>query len=213
MPGEPLRLAAPPTEPPPPHTSVIQLLFPVVGGVGMLGFALVYGNTTFLYIAGAMIVLLLAFSFGMRWSQKRGVRKRAAAEARRYADYLRERDPELARRASCSARALARLYPDAGRLWTQLVKRRDIWERRPDDKDFLHVRLGKGTVALDRQVDLDLGINPLAEYQKHSLQEARRLVERRTTLRNEPVVVDLAESRRARRHRRPRALARVGARR
>ena len=32
----------------------------------------------------------------MRWSQKRGVRKRAAADARRYAKYLRERDVELA---------------------------------------------------------------------------------------------------------------------
>ena len=79
VPSEPLRIAPPPTQPPPPHTSIIQLLFPVVGGVGMVGFALVYGNSTFLYIAGAMLVLLLAFSFGMRWSQKRGVRKRAAA--------------------------------------------------------------------------------------------------------------------------------------
>ncbi len=56
-------------------------------------------------------------------------------------------------------------------------------------------------------------MNPLAEYQKHSLHEARRLVERRGELRGEPVVVDLAERRRARRHRRPRPLARVGARR
>src|SRR5918992_382007 len=69
VPSERLRIAPPPTQPPPPHTSIIQLLFPVVGGVGMVGFALVYRNTLFLYIAGAMILLLLLFSIGMRWSQ------------------------------------------------------------------------------------------------------------------------------------------------
>ena len=96
VPTERLRIAPPPIQPPPPHTSIIQLLFPVVGGVSMVGFALVYRNTLFLYIAGAMILLLLLFSLGMRWSQKRQVRKRAADEARRYAKYLRERDAELA---------------------------------------------------------------------------------------------------------------------
>ena len=89
----------------------------------MVGFALVYGNTLFLYIAGAMIMLLLLFSLGMRWSQKRGVRKRAADEARRYAKYLREQDTELAEAGELQRGALARLYPDPGRLWTLLVKR------------------------------------------------------------------------------------------
>ena len=78
VPSERLRIAPPPVQPPPPHTSIIQMLFPIVGGVSMVGFALVYRNTLFLYIAGGMIALLLLFSLGMRWSQKRQVRKRAA---------------------------------------------------------------------------------------------------------------------------------------
>src|SRR5688500_6681626 len=96
VPSDPLRIAPPPTQPVPPHTSAIQLLFPVVGGVGMVGLAIVYRSSMSLYIAGAVLLLLLTFSFGMRWSQRRGVRKRAAEEARRYAKYLRERDSELA---------------------------------------------------------------------------------------------------------------------
>ena len=175
------------------QTSLIQILFPVVGGVGLVGFAIVYRSSAFLFIAGAMIVLLLAFSIGMRWSQKRAVRKRAADDARRYAKYLRERDVELAEAGERQRGALARLYPEPGRLWTLLVKRANVWERRPDHRDFLHVRLGTGNVPLDRDVELDLGMNPLAEYQTQSLQEARKLVERRETLRGEPVVVDLAE--------------------
>jgi S-DNA-T family DNA segregation ATPase FtsK/SpoIIIE len=193
VPSERLRIAPPPVQPPPPQTSIIQMLFPVVGGVSMVGFALVYRNALFLYIAGGMIMLLLLLSFGMRWSQKRQVRKRAADDARRYARYLRERDAELAQAGELQRGALARLYPDPGRLWTLLVKRANVWERRPDHRDFLHVRLGTGSVPLDRPIDFDLGMNPLAEFQAQSLQEARKLVERRGSLRGEPVVVDLAE--------------------
>ena len=64
VPSGRLRIAAPPTEPPPPHTSLIQILFPVVGGVGLVGFAIVYRNSAFLIIAGVMIALLLVFSIG-----------------------------------------------------------------------------------------------------------------------------------------------------
>jgi hypothetical protein len=48
VPSERLRIAPPPVQPPPAHTSIIQLLFPVVGGLGMVGYALVYRNPTFL---------------------------------------------------------------------------------------------------------------------------------------------------------------------
>jgi S-DNA-T family DNA segregation ATPase FtsK/SpoIIIE len=193
VPDEPMHIAAPPVEQPPAHGSVLQVLMPLVGGVGLVGFAVVYKNTTFLYVAGAMMVLMLMFSVGMRLSQKRGVRKRAAAEARRYSKYLGERDRELAEAGDRQRAALERLYPEPKKLWTQVVKRREIWERRPDHPDFLHVRLGQGTVKLDRKVELDIGMNPLAEYQKHPLHEARRLVERRGELRNEAVVVDLSD--------------------
>ena len=193
VPSDPARIGAPPIEPVPPQVGVIQTLFPVVGGVGLLGFAIAFGNSIFLYIAGAMVGLMLVFSLAMRWSQRRGVRKRAAADARRYAAYLRERDDELADAGELQRRALARLYPDPGKLWTAVLKRSGVWERRPDHPDFMHVRLGRGNVPLDRPVELELGTNPLTEYQSQPLQEARRLVDRRGTLRGEPVVNDLSE--------------------
>ncbi len=48
VPAEPLRIGAPPILAPPVQHGLLQTLFPVVGGVGMVGFALVYGNTAFL---------------------------------------------------------------------------------------------------------------------------------------------------------------------
>lgn len=192
VPKEPVRLAAPPVEPPSAQHSLIQTLFPVVGSVGLLGFALIYHNRTFLYIAVAMVLLMLVFSVALRWSQKRGVRKKAAADARRYGKYLREQERALGVAGERQREALARLFPDPGRLWTLVLKRRNLWERRPGDADFLHVRLGHGTVKLDQPVELDLGHNPLTEYQSTPLHDAQRLLERRVNLRQQPVTVDLA---------------------
>ena len=193
VPSEPMRVAAPPTEPVPPSSSIIQTLFPVIGGVGIFGFALVYGNTAFLYIGAGMMVLLLGFSFAMRWSQKRGVRKRAASDARRYARYLRERDDELAEAGELQRAALRRLYPEPAALWADVMKRRGVWERRPDHDDFLSVRLGRGAVKLDRPVEFDITGNPLTEYQPIPLREAQGVVGRRTRLGQQPVVVDLTD--------------------
>src|SRR6476661_6872050 len=193
VPSELMRVAAPPTEPVPPSSSIIQTLFPVIGGVGIFGFALVYGNTAFLYIGAAMMILLLGVSFAMRWSQKRSVRKRAAADARRYAKYLRERDHELAEAGELQRAALRRLYPDPAALWADVVKRRGVWERRPGHDDFLHVRVGKGAVKLDRPIEFDITANPLTEYQPIPLREAQGVVGRRARLGQQPVVVDLAE--------------------
>lgn len=185
-------MAAPPVEPPSAQHSLIQTLFPVVGSVGLLGFALIYHNRTFLYIAVAMVLLMLVFSVALRWSQKRGVRKKAAADARRHGKYLREQERALGVAGERQREALARLFPDPGRLWTLVLKRRNLWERRPGDADFLHVRLGRGTVKLDQPVELDLGHNPLTEYQSTPLHDAQRLLERRVNLRQQPVTVDLA---------------------
>src|SRR3954468_7232922 len=61
VPSERLRIAPPPTQPAPAHGSVIQMLFPVVGGLGMLGFALVYRNSTFLFVALGLVLLMILF--------------------------------------------------------------------------------------------------------------------------------------------------------
>lgn len=194
VPKERVRVATPPTLPAPAHHGIMQTLFPIVGSVGFLGFALISHNKTFLYIAIGMSVLMIGFSVLMRLSQKRGERKRAADEYRRYAIYLRKLDRQLGDAGEKQKAALARLFPDPGRLWGLVLKRRGLWERRPTDPDFLHVRLGRGTVTLDQPVELDVGSNPLTEYQPHALHEARRLVERRTKLRQQPVVVDLDDT-------------------
>ena len=197
----------------PPNTGILTLLFPVVGGVGMLGFALAYGSSTFLYIAGAMIVLLLAFSFGMRWSQKRGVRKRAAADARRYTDYLREQDRELARAGELQrARAGApvpRARRRSGRSWSRAATSGSAARTTRTSCTCASARARSRWTAAS---SFDLGVNPLAEHQKGSLREARKLRRPAHEAAQRAGGRRPRRERRAGRHRRTRALARLGTR-
>lgn len=57
----------------------------------------------------------------------------------------------------------------------------------------MHVRLGRGTISLDQPVELDLGHDPLTDRHPDALHEARRLLDRRAKLRNEPVVAPFDE--------------------
>src|ERR1700750_1990679 len=54
-PTDRLRIAAPPTVPTPASHSLVTALMPMVGGVGLFGFALINGSSAFLFIAGAMM--------------------------------------------------------------------------------------------------------------------------------------------------------------
>ena len=196
----------------PRHTSIIQLLFPVVGGLGMVGFAFVYRNPRSCTSRAAMLSLMLLFSIGMRWSQKRGVRKRAAEEARRYAKYLREREGELARGGGAPARRAGAPVPGA-RPAVDAAGQAPERLGAPAGPSRLPARARRDRArcrSTARSSSIS-AMNPLAEYQAQSLQEARKLVDRRATLRGEAVVVGLAGRRRARRHRRPQPRPRVGA--
>ena len=88
VPSEELRIHAPPTKPEPPSGGVMQMLFPVVGSFSMLGFALVYRNKLFMYIAFGLVCMMLLFAVAMRWSQVRGVRKRRQRNRHKYRMYL-----------------------------------------------------------------------------------------------------------------------------
>ena len=46
----------------------MQAMFPVIGSFSMVGFALVYRNRLFMYVAFGLVCLSLIFAFGMRWS-------------------------------------------------------------------------------------------------------------------------------------------------
>jgi S-DNA-T family DNA segregation ATPase FtsK/SpoIIIE len=170
---------------------MMQALFPVIGSFSMVGFALVYRNRLFMYVAFGLVCLSLIFATAMRWSQSRGVRKRRERNRRKYRMYLTGVERQLSNDADLQLAASERLYPDHERLWGLVLAKRHLWERRASDGDFLQVRVGRGRVPHARAVRLDISDDPLTDRERDLEDEANTVQRRWERVNDLPVVVDL----------------------
>src|SRR5204863_558937 len=114
----------------------LHVLFPIVGSLSMVAFALTYGNRIFLYIAIAMVALALAYAVAVHRGQKRSGRKSARRRRRRYREHLVAQEARLADVADRQLAAALRRHPDPHELPAIAASREQLWERRPGDGDF-----------------------------------------------------------------------------
>jgi DNA segregation ATPase FtsK/SpoIIIE, S-DNA-T family len=70
--------------------------------------------------------------------------------------------------------------------------RQRLWERRPDDADFLHIRVGTGEAELVSRMQITR-LDPLGDYDWDSLRAAHRLVRRLGRVGGQPAVVSLGD--------------------
>ena len=192
---EELRIHPPPTRPEPPSGGFVQAAFPVIGGVTMLGFAIVYGNRLFLYLALGIMGLMLILALAMRASQWRQHRKRRDRNRRKYRHYLGELERQLAADADRQLAVGDRLFPDHERLWGLVLGRKHLWERRRSDPDFLEVRLGRGQVPNARKLTLEISDDPLTDRERDLEEEAETVHRRWLEVNDGPVTVDLRPAR------------------
>jgi DNA segregation ATPase FtsK/SpoIIIE, S-DNA-T family len=176
IPAEPIQVAPPPTIPDRARGTWLQLMLPIVGSMGMLGFALIYRNVLFIAVAGGIAFLMALLWIGIRVQQGREARRRRRENAGKYREYLDRERQQIEEVATAQRRSLERLHPGPEGLWPVVSGRSSLWERRPDDHDFLQIRVGLGDVPLAVPLRLDLGTNPLVEYEAHLLEAARQLV-------------------------------------
>lgn len=188
-------IVAPPTlqTPAPGASSWLQYLVPVIGSAGSLVFVVFYHNLAMLILAGVTVVLSVGLGIAMRLQQHFGVKNKRKADRERYLKYLGERETTLQRVADMQQEVDARLYPDLQKLWTFVIRRQNLWERRRENDDFLAVRIGLGPKQLSSAVRLDLGSNPLVEYDPDLLSRAQDLVSRFATLPWAPMVQPLRQ--------------------
>ncbi|MGH2735673.1 MAG: type VII secretion protein EccCa, partial [Actinomycetota bacterium] len=186
----PVNLAAPPTVPQESQGSILQIFLPMVGSATMVGFAILYNNRAFLYIAIGIAVLMLTVGIAMRVQTKRSVKKRRRKNAQRYRAYLADMQSRLEERTRRQHEYLLRLYPGIDGVWSVVNERRVVWERRPWDPDFMVLRLGLGTLPLAAPVSLEITEDPLVEYEHDLLEEANLVFERFKSLSHAPVTID-----------------------
>lgn len=175
----------------------LQLLVPLVGSFASFAFVLVY-HTNPLIIVAAIGAALASVLIGvvMRVQQTHSTKKRQQADGKAYRDYLGKIRGEMEQAAHMQQVVLDYLYPPVARLPAIVAQynreQPQLWERRFEDRDFLQVRVGMGTMNLSRSVSVDLGPNPFIQYIPELQTEAEKLVSEYTRLTHAPMPVELA---------------------
>lgn len=193
--GGELVMERPPDVPKEPPTNLVGRLLPVVMLLAMGGMTLLYFSSgaassrspVFLFLPVMMLVSVL----GSVAYQSRGARRGGELDGdrRAYLRYLDGLDESLARTAAAQHASLHWSHPDPGAVWTMVGGTR-MWERRPGDEDFCHVRIGTGPRPLSTTlVAPDLGG---AESRDPVIQDAiDRVLADRSTVTDLPVTIDL----------------------
>ena len=186
-----VKIASPPTVPEPIGNAVWQVLAPVLGSVGMIGFAVVLGEPRYMIMAGVLAGAMLASGIISRIVQVRGERKRRARAETRYRSHLVEARSRLDRAASVQRSVAERTDPTPTELLDIAHSRTRVWERRLHHRDFLSVRLGTGSVESLVYPQVDLGTDPMTELEPELLAAAQAIEGATGILEGLPIVVDL----------------------
>jgi DNA segregation ATPase FtsK/SpoIIIE, S-DNA-T family len=177
----------------------LQLLVPLVGSFASFAFVLVY-HTNLLIIIAAVGAALASVLIGvvMRIQQTHATKKRQQTDGKAYRDYLGKIRAEMEQAAHMQQVVADHLYPPASRLPSIVAQynreQPQLWERRFEDRDFLQVRVGTGSMNLSRPVRVDLGPNPFIQYIPELQAEAEQLVNEYTQLAHSPIPVELASA-------------------
>ncbi|MER7277841.1 type VII secretion protein EccCa [Dactylosporangium sp. NPDC000244] len=195
LPSDPVKLPLPPEMPAEnPQNTAWSLVLPLLSSVGMAAYMITFGRPELIVIGVVFFLTSTGAVLGMRISQ-RGIGGRAMRKQRaRYRAHLQAARDQARTVAAAQRTVAAHLHPEPARLHAIAVDERRVWERRPGDEDFLRVRVGTGEVGLATPLQLDPKLDPLGDYDWHSLQAAKRLVARMAHVAGQPVTVDLADA-------------------
>jgi S-DNA-T family DNA segregation ATPase FtsK/SpoIIIE len=195
-PGGEVHLEAPPEVPRVVPAGIVMKIMPVVMVVAMLGMmGLVFSgggvmrNPTALLFPMMMVmsmVGMVAGGGGKGGGQRKSEMNEDRKDYLRYLGQMRER----AREAADEQRAgLEWIHPDPEALWS-MARTRRMWERRPGDPDFCHVRVGRGNQRLaTRLVPPQTG--PVDELEPISTVALRRFVRAHSVVSALPIAISL----------------------
>lgn len=110
-------------------------------------------------------------------------------DRRDYLGYLDALDETVARAAVDQHRALHWIHPDPQALWT-LAGGPRMWERRIDDSDFCHIRVGLGDQPLCTAL-VAPALGPIDELDPVTSSALRRMIRRRSVVADVPVALPL----------------------
>lgn len=196
-PGGELTIAAPPDVPRVVPGNLLMKLLPVVmivAVIGMLALMFATGGRNILSNPLFMMfpLMMLMSMFGMFAAGGRGGGKRAAElneERKDYFRYLGQLREQVRDTVDKQRAALTWSHPDP-RALPGLIGTRRMWERRPSDSDFAHVRIGVGAHGLATRL-MAPETGPLEDLEPVSMVALRRFVRTHSVVHRLPTSISL----------------------
>ncbi len=185
------RLPAPPSAPERRRLPMAAALGPLLVGVPMIIVALSLNSGTgqrmLVAMSAVTIVTAPTLAFVSYWDDRRSGAGRFRRERERFDQQLEQAAADLSGALADEEHERRRASPDAADLVERAVRlRSNLWERRPDDDDFLRVSVGWADQPATSRIAVAEG----------SDDQARAAViadlDRRSTVHNVPAVVELA---------------------
>jgi len=193
QPGGEVHLEPPPEVPRVIPGSIVMKMLPavmIVASIGMMAFMFLGpgGKNPMSLMFGAMFLFSTVGMMGMGAGQGKGQKKAEMNEDRkdylRYLGQMRDRARDAAQEQRT---ALEWVHPDPQALWSIATSRR-MWERRPADTDFCHLRVGRGSQRLaTRLVPPQTG--PVDELEPIATLALRRFVRAHSIVNELPIQV------------------------
>lgn len=157
-----------------------------------MGSSMVMGGTAAL--AGNFTTLITSVLFPLLSSKYTDKQRNDYEQLRvsKYTEYLDKKHSEIIAAGKEEQAALEKKYPDLHETVNVAKEKHRLWERRPVDDDFLHIRIGTGTQPMHTVIDYP---NRRFELETDTLEEKMyRLVEQSYHLDNAPLVLSLTDT-------------------
>jgi DNA segregation ATPase FtsK/SpoIIIE, S-DNA-T family len=168
----------------------INIVLPLLSSVAMASYMITFGRPVLIIVGVLFVVVAIGTTVAMRFQMRSTGRKDNRRQRMRYRSHLASAR-DFARTVAGTQRLHAALvHPDPDRLWAIASAYQRVWERRPDDSDFLQIRVGTGDAELASRMQLGR-LDPLGDYDWDSLRAAQRLVRRQGRVGDQPAVVGL----------------------
>ncbi len=146
-----------------------------------------------LIISGAMILSMFVWPFVTRTYEKRQKKKREQNRQDKYKDYLNSKKEELSKEFDNQKKILEEALVSTDICYDSIInKRRTLWERRMDQGDFLTIRVGRGNIPFNANINY-----PVEEFSMDDdnlKQMLETTIEEFKTLDNVPISYSFVEN-------------------
>lgn len=198
--GEEIEIFRPPTLPQPPQLNIISIMVPVIvtvaGGTAMMAYYQSRGNSHFIIVQMISLSMMIVSYFVpvlVFFQNKAKHRKKIRDQSKLYDDHLNEKREILQNWKNELVLNWHQTHLDP-EFCINLVKERSssVWERIPQDADFLKVRAGIGTIPSN----FDIKVPQQDSIEKDPMiQKAIEMTEPFSHITNAPALLDLSKYR------------------